>query len=111
MINTVILEKLISGSKAPDTLQAVSAYDYNAADISGSPPNGTKIADMTEISGAGLYTIDLVEAKKVTIVVGGTCRAGLIGILFNGDKALDDSVDTSALSDSAVTPVKTTFAY
>ena len=87
----------------------MSVYNYHASDAAEAPPNGTKIGDCSELTGKGQYTIDMAEAKKVTVVVDGNCVGGLIGIMLDGDTALDDSVDTSAIQDDAVTPAKTTF--
>ena len=109
MTNNIVLEKTVGSYKQPDTGQTVEVYNYHASDAAGNPPNGTKIGDATEITGTGVYQIGMSESTKVTVVVGGAARAGLVGVLLNGEKALDDSVDTSAIEDSAVTPGKTTF--
>jgi len=103
MINEIVLETLSGGNKQPDSGKAVSVYEYNSSDVAGGAPNGSKIGDCSEISGTGVYTIDISESKKATIVVAGKCVEGQIGVLLHGEKALDDSVDTSAIVDSAVT--------
>ena len=110
MINTITLDKVVAGNKQPDTGRSVSVYNYHASDTAESPPNGTKIGDCSELTGKGQYTIDMAESKKVTVVVNGNCVGGLIGIMLDGDVALDDSVDNSAIQDDAVTPDKATFA-
>lgn len=111
MNNSIFMETLVGDYKQPDTGNTVEVYNYNASDVSGGSPNGTKIDDMTEIPNTGIYEVDFAESKKVTVTSNTKNVAGLIGILFNGDKALDDSVDTTAIEDAAVTAVKTDFAY
>jgi len=51
------------------------------------------------------------ESKKVTITHSALAAViGMIGRLIHGDKALDNSVDTSAIVDDAVTTDKADFA-
>ena len=88
MINNIVLEKLTAGLKSPDTGKTVQAYNYDASDVAGSAPNGSLIGAYTEVSTTGVYTIDSTDDKKVTIVSGGLCVAGLIGILLNGEAIL-----------------------
>ena len=109
MINTITLDKIVSGNKQPDTGRSVSVYNYHASDTAGASPNGSKIGDCTEIAGKGQYEINIPESKKVTVTVDGSCLAGNIGIMLDGDVALDNSVDTSAIQDEAVTVEKTDF--
>lgn len=54
MINPIVLETLASGLKAPDTGKTVEAYEHDASDAAGSPPNGTQIGDCTELAGTGV---------------------------------------------------------
>lgn len=110
MINTIVLETLVGNYKQPLTGQTVQVHNYDAADVPNNAPNGSLIGNTSEVSGAGLYTIDIIESKKVTIAVNGLCLAGNIGVMVHGDKALDDSVDTTAIVDAAVTTGKTDFA-
>ncbi len=109
MTNTIVLETISGGNKQPDSGRTVEAYNYHASDAAGFPPNGTKIDDCAEISTSGVYKIEMSESLRTTIVADSNCRAGLIGVLLDGDKALDGSVDNTALEDAAVTPAKTTF--
>lgn len=111
MINNIILETLGDGGfKKPDTGKSVQVYAYHASDVAGGAPNGSLIGAAAEISGSGIYSIDIAESVKVTIVVGGVCRTGMIGMMLHGSLALNDSVDTTAIADQAVTPAKTNFA-
>lgn len=109
MKNTIVFEKLQGNYKQPDTSLTITVYNYHASDVAGSAPNGTLIGSATHLSN-GLYSIDLTDSKKVTIASAGLAVAGLIGRLLHGDKALDDSVDTTAIVDDAVTPTKASFS-
>lgn len=48
---------------------------------------------------------DMSESTNTTIVVDGLALSGLVGVLLDGEKALD----TTAIVDAAVTPTRTTF--
>ena len=85
MTNPIVLEKISAGLKAADTGRTVTAYEHNAADVAGSPPNGAIIGACTELAGGtGVYTIDLTgDSYKATIVSDGNCVAGLIGVMLH----------------------------
>ncbi len=108
MRNSIMLETVVNGKKIADVGRVVRVYEYNASDTAGSAPNGLLVATFSEL-GNGVYEISFTESLRATIVVDALCKAGGIGVLLNGETAMDDFIDTSALQDAAVTPVKTTF--
>ena len=100
MRNTITLTDPNGNAKS---LVSVEVYEWQAA----SPYYGTKIGDMTEITGTGEYYIDLTESKKVTMLVDSVRKESLTGVELQGDTALADSIDTAAIQDGAITPAKT----
>jgi hypothetical protein len=113
MQNSFSLEttQTVSGTivRVPETGKMVEIYAFHANDAAGGLPNGSKLGDATEIGSTGVYYHTSATSQKVTVVVDGTVRAGLVGVLFHGEKALANSVDSAAIEDATVTPSDTTF--
>lgn len=111
MLNPILLTCIKDdGSLGPDTDLTVQIYAYHASDTAGTAPNGALIGACPEQNGSGTYIATLAESQKVTVVCDGLCRAGFIGVLLDGEAALDGSIDTTAIADGSITPAKTTFA-
>ena len=92
MTNPIVLEKMSAGLKAADTGRTVTAYEHNALDVAGSPPNGAIIGACTEMGVTGVYTIDLTgDSYKATIVSDGNCVAGLIGVMLHSDADVSEA--------------------
>ncbi len=110
MLNTWTIDAIgIDGLKQAATGHTVTVYEFSLADMPLRAPNGALLGTCTEVAGTGQYSLELTASKKVTVAVNGKAVAGLIGVQGNGNTALDDWVDTSAIQDAAVTPQKASF--